>query len=124
MDIATGNPESHPAPLAYDPSLSPALSPVTGTVGQLPPGTVPARDTVAEAMAQMAGAEAECSAAQAAGMTAEADRRAHYAGVAAGYAGQDGGGDLMDLPQVPDAALPPAGLPDWYKPADEPIPGG
>jgi hypothetical protein len=71
----------------------------------------------------MAGTEAECRTALDAGMTAENDRRAHYAGVAAGYAGQDGGGDLMDLPPVPAGAVPPAGSFLYPKPGDEPFPG-
>jgi hypothetical protein len=88
-------------------------------VGQLSGPTVPA--AVVDYQAQMAGVEAECRAASGAGMRAETDRRTHYEGVALGYAGQDGGGDLMSLPPVPDASAPPAAIPDWYKPADEPL---
>jgi hypothetical protein len=73
---------------------------------------------------QMRPDEDACAGAMSAGMSAENGRRDHYGAIAAGFAGQSGGGDLMDLPVVPDAALPPAGLPDWYKPADEPLPGG
>jgi hypothetical protein len=72
----------------------------------------------------MASQEAEARAAMTMGMSAENDRRGHYAGLAGGYAGQSGGGDLMALPEVPPTAIPSED-PDWYpKGGDEPIVGG
>jgi hypothetical protein len=125
--IATGETESHPGsgatPLPYDPGLSPGVAPPTMIVmGQLSGPTVPGRDTTGEYQSQMAAAEAECHAAQSAGMSAENDRRAGYdrsiLPAGATY------GDTMTIPPVPDNAVPPA-MSDAYPYAGmEPTPAG
>jgi hypothetical protein len=81
MDIATGTPESHPTPLPLDAAGSPATAPPTPTLGPIAAPTgqqVPARDLTGERLSALAGMEADCRAAQAAGMAAESDRRSHY----------------------------------------------
>lgn len=113
MEIATGASESHPTPLPYDPGLSPGVGAPTEVVpGQLVGPTVAAADTVGQQQERLAGMEADLRAAQASGMTAEHDRRAHYAGANT---------DPVVLPVVPDASTPVA---DQYKPLDEPMPYG
>jgi hypothetical protein len=123
MDIATGNSESHPSLLPYDPSASPGVAPVTATEpgqdsrsgGQGAAGNPVYAD-------QMSAEEAACTAAQTVGQQAENNRRGHYAAVAAGYAGMGGGADLMALPPVPAAAVPAASSDLYPKPGDEPFP--
>ena len=69
------------------------------------------RDVTGEWLSQLAAVEAAVSAAQSAGMAADAGRRGHYAStmspLGASY------GDAMDLPPVPSAAVPPA-ISDLY----------
>jgi hypothetical protein len=125
MEISTGQMTTYDGDHSVRPldaSASPGVASVTPTVGQLPPGTIPGRDTVAEFAAVQAAALAECSAAQAAGTAAENDRRAHYAAdvlpLGASY------GDALALPPVPDNATPPA-MSDLYPWAGlEPTPAG
>jgi len=100
VKIATGEAESHPTPLPYNPQ--PPVAPVTPVVpGQLSGPTVAARDTTGEYQAQMAAQTADWAAAQAAGHAAEMGRRQGYAGdinpLGSDY------GDLMNLPEVPTA---------------------
>lgn len=99
MDLATGQPESHPSVLSIDAATTPGVAPPTPVAGGLSGPTSPARDTVAEFQDQQAAGEADCRRAQAARMAAETDRRHHYAGV---Y------GDTMTLPTVPEDASGPA----------------
>jgi hypothetical protein len=123
VEIATGNAESHPTPLPYDPGESPGVQrPTFIQPGQLTGPTYDARDTTGEFQGQRVAGEADCRAAQAAGMDAEDRRRQHYGQdilpVGAAY------GDAVDLPPVPDNATPPA-MSDLYPWAGlEPTPAG
>ena len=97
MKIATGEAESHPTPLPYNPQ--PPVAPPTPIVpGQLSGPTVPARDCAGEYAAQMAAQTADWAAAQAAGHAAETGRRTGYEAdirpLGASY------GDEMILPLV------------------------
>ncbi len=120
MDIATGTPEDHPSLLPLDASTSPGVAPGSPVVpGQLAGPTIPARDAAAELSSLMAGQLAEATAAQAAGMSAEHDRRAGYeAQVTAG--GQIG--TNVVLPVVADDAIVPASSDQYPWPGDEPLP--
>lgn len=119
MDIATGKPEDHPV---LQSSTIPATARPTETVGQLTGPTIPARDAVGEYAAQMAAAEADCRAAQSAGMAAETGRRTSYAAdmapLGASY------GDEMALPDVPANTVPPASSDLYPWQGDEPVPAG
>jgi hypothetical protein len=104
VEIATGQPEGHPTPLPLDVSATPG---VVAPTPRFPSG--PAQGTVASAdyAAQMAGTEAACAAAQAAGHAADSDRRGRYeAGMLP--LGTTGHGDVVTLPEVPTNAVPPA----------------
>jgi hypothetical protein len=95
VKIATGSAEQHETPLPLDPQ--PAVAPPTPVASPPAPGA-PARDTTGERLSQLAAGEADVRAAQASGMAAERDRRAHYGSdvlpVGASY------GDPMTLPPV------------------------
>lgn len=126
MDIATGTAETHPSLLPLDPTGLPAVAdptPVTPVAsgppdsGPLVTGEMPTTAMFGE---QAAAGTADAAAAMHAGMSAETDRRAHYAAdilpTGAAY------GDAMDIPLVPDAATPPA-MSDLYPYAgQEPTP--
>jgi hypothetical protein len=120
LHVETGELTPAPDPLQpYDPAMSPGVAPPTAIVaGQLSGPTVPAADVSYQA--QVAGAEADIRAAQAAGMTAENDRRAGYAAdiapVGAAYGSQPA------LPVEPAYANPPQSgfLYPWQ--GDEPVP--
>jgi hypothetical protein len=118
MEISTGQMTTYDGDHSVQPldaSASPGVASVTPTVGQLPPGTIPGRDTVAEFAAVQADALAECSAAQAAGMDARNAMLGHYQAQALPLGSQVG--DPVSLPLVPDASVPPA-MSDLY-----PFPG-
>lgn len=123
MEIATGTPESHPTPLPLDASHSPGVAPPTAVSGQLTPadqgGVFDAAATFAE---QAAAGTADAAAAMHAGMSAESDRRAHYAAdvlpVGANY------GDAVTLPLVPDNATPAVQSYLFPFSGDEPTPAG
>jgi hypothetical protein len=80
MEIATGRPEEHPTPLPLQDS-GPGITPLAGLPVTSGSGTEQGgvRDTAGERLSALAAAEADVRAAQAAGMSAEHDRRAHYA---------------------------------------------
>lgn len=97
MKIATGQPEDHPTPLPLDASNSPGVQAPTPTY---PGGTEQGRVMPTTAMfgEQAASGEAAVAAAMSYGMSADADRRAHYAAdispLGASY------GDTISLPGV------------------------
>ena len=121
MDIATGQAEAAPPLLMplNDAGL-PGVAPSTPVAGLLTGPTVGARDTTGEYQTQMAAVEADCRAAQSAGMSAENGRRDHYAAgilpVGASY------GDAVDIPVVPTNALPPAQSDEYPWQGMEPTP--
>lgn len=120
MKIATGASETHPTPLPIDTSRQPGVqqptqvaSPVTGQ-GQIGPTFI-----------NTAGVDftADCAASMSFGMSADADRRAHYAADMTN-AGTAEYGDQMAIPAVYDNTLPPASQPGLYGNAgDEPAVG-
>jgi hypothetical protein len=119
MRIADGQSEDHPTPLPLNSSATPA---VVAPTPRFPSGNEQGavRDLTGERLNQLAASEAECAAAQAAGMSADSDRRGRYEtsmkplGASAG--------DQMDLPVVPSAAVPPA-MSDLYPYSGlEPVP--
>jgi hypothetical protein len=127
MEIATGAAESHPGsganPMPYNPAESPATARPTAIVpGQLSGPTVGARDTMGEYAAPLAASERDIATAQASGMGAENDRRAHYGGdilpLGAAY------GDPVDLPLVPANTVPPASSDLYPWSGTEPTPAG
>jgi hypothetical protein len=101
--IEDGSAESHTPVLPLDASAIPAVVAATRI---FPSGTEQGgvRDAAAERLAQLAASQAECAAAQAFGMSADADRRTECAAamlpLAATY------GDEMTLPAV---------ISDWSK---------
>jgi hypothetical protein len=105
MRIEDGQPESHETLLPLDASATPG---VVAATPRYPSGTEQGgvRDLTGERLSQLAESEAGCAAAQAYGMTADADRRGRYAASMAPLGAS--AGDAMDLPPVPDNALPPA----------------
>jgi hypothetical protein len=122
VDIATGNPESHPTPLPYTPGFSPATARPAVTAGQQSPqnqGGV--RDTAGERLGQLAAYESDIAAAMSAGMAAENDRRSGYAADIAPRGAMYG--DQPQLPEVPAYATPPASAYGSPWPGDEPVPG-
>ena len=79
MKIATGASESHEATLPLDASATPGVVPPTrGFPGT--PEQLPARDLTGERLADLGASEAECGAAQTAGLAADAARRTFYEG--------------------------------------------
>jgi hypothetical protein len=111
MKIETGAAEQHPGsgatPLPLDASGLPGVPPPTPIVpGQLSGPTVDARDTTGEWQSQREAVEADVAAAQASGMAAEMDRRQSYGGQILPLGGSYG--EQMDLPVVPENAVPPA----------------
>jgi hypothetical protein len=121
MDIATGRPEDHPTPLPYDAGLSPGVAPPTQAFPATPGGstTGAGMDTTGMFGQQRQAGEADVAAAQAAGMAAELDRRAGYhedmLPQGADY------GDQLDLPVVPDNAVPAAMSGLYPYQGDEPV---
>jgi hypothetical protein len=105
MRIEDGAAESHPTPLAIDASHSPG---VVGATPAFASGTAQGgvRDLTGERLSQLAASEAECASAQAFGMSADGGRREHYLTTTSPLGAS--AGDAMDLPPVPDNALPPA----------------
>jgi hypothetical protein len=103
VKISTGTPEDHPTPLPIDTSATPA---VVAPTPRFPSGSEQGavRDATGERLSQLAASEAACAAAQAEGMSADADRRTGYAAdmapMGASY------GDEMTLPPV---------VSDWSK---------
>ena len=101
-DIPTGVTTPHGDVVqALDATMSPAVARLPVTAGQLDPVTdqMPQRDLTGERLADLAVMEADCRAAQAAGMSAEDDRRDHYQGQALPLGGRIG--DTMTLPMSP-----------------------
>ena len=127
MDIATGQPESHPTPLPLDASMSPGVAPPTPIQpGALSGPTYPGLDTTAMFQEQMAAGEADCRAAQATGQDARNQMLSGYQAQALPLGGQIG--DDLAIPVVPDQATPPAqsfGYP-WagFYHGNEPLPEG
>ena len=113
LDIATGAVSPTPDPVhGIDASASPGVQrPGLIQPGQLDGPTEAGRDMTAEYRATMAAAEAECQAALAPGMAAEDGRRDGYQRQILPAGGSYG--DLVDLPPVPDNAVPPA-MSDLY----------
>src|SRR4029077_7835078 len=105
-----GTPETHETPLPIDAAATPG---VVAPTAIFPSGNQQGgvRDLAGERVSQLAASEAECAAAQASGMSADADRRGRYAASMAPPAAS--AGDAMDLPPVPSAAVPPA-MSDLY----------
>jgi hypothetical protein len=121
VEIATGQAEDHPSLLPLNDAGLPGVVPVTPVSGQLTPadqGGV--LDTIAMFGEQAAAGTADCAAAMHAGMAAEDGRRQHY-GQAILPAGSSYG-DAMDLPPVPDNAVPPASSDLYPWPGQEPTP--
>jgi hypothetical protein len=119
VDIATGQPESHQSLLPLD--AHPAVAHPTATAGQQTPGMQGGVfDTAGDQAARLGGYEVDIRAAQAAGMGAEHDRRAHFAQdvlpVGAAH------GDPMALPVVPGNAVPAASSYGYSGTGDEPLP--
>ena len=101
MRVETGAQEDHPTPLPLQdtgPGITP-LAEVTATGASGTQGGV--FDATANFADQRDQGEADVRAAQAAGMTAETDRRQHYATDVLPQGAMYG--DLMDLPPVPEA---------------------
>jgi hypothetical protein len=112
MDIATGQPESHPTPLPYDPAASPATAPPTPIASAPSPvNQVGVFDATADQSARLGAYEADARAAMHAGQNARNDMLGHYSQdilpQGAAY------GDPMALPVVPANAVP-ASLSDLY----------
>lgn len=124
LDIATGQMTSYDALQPLNDAGLPGVAPPTAVSGLMTPADqTPERDLTGERLSQLAGYEQDISAAQAAGMAAEHDRRAHYAAdilpVGAAY------GDTMDLPPVATNAVPPSASSLYPEQGDEPtIAGG
>jgi hypothetical protein len=103
MKISTGEAETHETPLPLDTAASPGVAPPTPA---FPSGNQQGAvlDLTGERLSQLAASEAECAAAQSAGMAADAGRRTGYAAdmspLGASY------GDEMTLPPV---------VSDWSK---------
>ena len=119
MDIATGTAQDHR--VLQSSSIPATARPTEVVPGQLSGPTIPARDTVGEYAAQMAAAEADCRAAQSAGMAATGRRTSYAAdmmplGASYGYE--------MTLPLVPANAVPPASSDLYPWQGDEPVPAG
>jgi hypothetical protein len=85
VKISTGSPEDHPTPLPLNSEHSPGVQQPTvrdpGSTGPADAGiqVVGVYDGTAARLGQMGALEAECAAAQSAGMAAEGARRQHYA---------------------------------------------
>jgi hypothetical protein len=105
MRIETGTPEDHPTPLPLDASATPG---VVAATPRFPSGV-----QQGGALTNTAGVDftADAAAAMSSGMAADADRRGRYAAGMAPLGAS--AGDQMDLPPVPDNALPPA-MSDLY----------
>jgi hypothetical protein len=97
MRIADGTPEDHPTPLPIDTAATPA---VVAPTPAFPSGNEQGgvRDLTGERLSQLAAAEANISAAQTAGMSADGDRRGRYAASMAPLGAS--AGDAMTLPDV------------------------
>jgi hypothetical protein len=127
MIIETGAAEDHPGTGAHTLPLDQAASPGVAPFGYIQPGqlsgpTIPGRDVQGEYAATQAAALAECSAAQDRGMSAEQDRRGRYGAAILPQGGDYG--EQLDIPVVPDNAVPPA-MSDLYPyPGLEPTPAG
>jgi hypothetical protein len=105
VKISTGTPEDHPTPLPVDTSATPGIAPPTPVSA--------AGNEQGGVLLDISGVDvtAEASAAMAAGMNADADRRGRYAASMAPLGAS--AGDAMNLPPVPDNAVPPA-MSDLY----------
>jgi hypothetical protein len=103
MKISTGESESHPTPLPIDTAATPGVAPPTAVAasGNQQGGV---RDLAGERLSQLAASEAECAAAQSAGMAADAGRRTGYAADMSPLGASFG--DEMTLPPV---------VSDWSK---------
>jgi hypothetical protein len=97
MRIADGTPETHETPLPVDAAATPA---VVAPTAIFPSGNAQGgvRDLAGERLSQLAASEAECAAAQSAGMGADGDRRGRYAASMAPLGAS--AGDAMVLPEV------------------------
>jgi hypothetical protein len=121
VDIATGQPESHPTVLPADPSASPGVARPPVTAGQQSPADQGGVfDGAGFQQDRLTAYESDWHSAQAAGMAAETGRRTFYEQdirpQGASY------GIEMQLPDVPSAALPPAQGFGYPWPGDEPVP--
>ena len=121
MRIETGTSEPHETPLPLDASATPG---VVAATPRFPSWTEQGgvRDLTGERLSQLAASEAECAAAQSAGMSADSGRRAKYAAdmapMGASY------GDEMTLPPVPANAIPAEGSGLYPYSGDEPVSAG
>ena len=122
MEIATGRPETHETPLPLDEGQSPGVAPETPVAGQLSGPTYDARDTTAEFQDQRAAVEADCRAAQAAGMGAREAMLAHYQAQALPLGGHIG--DDLPLPPVAVNAVPAMSSDLYPWQGEEPTPAG
>jgi hypothetical protein len=106
MKISTGASESHETPLPLDASGLPGVqAPTAIAPGETVQGAV--RDLTGERLAQLAAGTADASAAMAAGMAADSDRRGRYATSMAPMGASYG--DLLPLPEpVPEQVTSPA----------------
>jgi hypothetical protein len=123
LDIPTGQMTSYDGEHSVqplDPGATGVQRPTPIQPGALSGPTYDARDTQGEYAAPLSALEADCQAAQLAGQGAENDRRDHYSQdilpQGAAY------GDLMTLPDVPAAAVPPAMSDDYPYSGDQPTP--
>jgi hypothetical protein len=105
VKISTGAAEDHPTPLPIDSTATPGVAAPTPRFpsGNLQGGV---RDLAAERLDLLSASEAECAAAQTAGMSADSDRRGRYA-ASAGHHGASAG-DQIALPEVPGNVVPAA----------------
>jgi hypothetical protein len=116
MEIATGNAQSHPTPLPLDTSATPGVvAPTVIFSSGTEQGAV--RDLTGERLSQLAASEAEISASQTYGMSADGGRRTHYLD-AMNPAGPAEATDEMTLPQLPEQLVTPQ--PPLYPQGDQP----
>lgn len=121
FDIATGTYTDALSLLPLDASASPATAGVTPIASTPSPAdqtpVMPYTSMLAE---DMAAGEADCRAAQAAGMDARNAMLGHYQAQALPLGGQLG--DNLVIPLVADSSVPPANSDLYPWPADEPVP--
>jgi hypothetical protein len=116
--IETGAAESHESVLPLNSAASPGVQLPTPA---FPSGTEQGgvRDLTGERLSQLAASAADISAAQAFGVSADGDRRGRYEASMKPLGAS--AGDLMDIPVVPSAAVPPAASDLYPYSGDEPV---